>query len=125
VNKKAPLSFREDGFATSMRKRFAVMLGIPINGFDDTATTTLTSGAGVRLDGVIGSRPLLLGAGFRINDFVRFTGGSVFFKVPDPNPLVSDPKTRHSAFFAISVDWDVRGMFGGLSGQTPTSLSRR
>ena len=127
VNKKAPLSFREDGFRSSIRKRFALMFGIPINGFDDTSTTNLSSAAGTQLQGVIGSRPLLVGAGFRINDFVRLTGGSVFFKVADPNPLVNDPATRHSAFFSISVDWDVRGMFGGLAGQTPTTpaLSRR
>jgi hypothetical protein len=121
VNKKAPLSFREDGFRSSIRKRFALMFGIPINGFDDTTTTNLVSAAGTQLDGVIGSRPLLVGAGFRINEFERFTGGSVFFKVADPNLLVNDPATRHSAFFSISVDWDIRGMFGGLTGQTPTT----
>jgi hypothetical protein len=125
VNKKAPLSFREDGFGSSIRKRLAIMLGIPINGFNDTTAVTLTTDTGVRLDGVIGSRPLLIGAGFRINDFVRLTGGSLFFKVADPNPLITDEKTRHSAFFAVSVDWDVRGMFGGLQGQTPAAASIR
>ena len=63
VNKKAPLSFREDGFRSSIRKRFAVMFGIPINGFDDTADVSLSGAPGVPLQGVIGSRPLLVGGG--------------------------------------------------------------
>ena len=125
VNKKAPLSFQEDGLVSSIRKRFAIMFGIPINSFDDEETVAELNDERVDLEGVIGNRPLLIGAGFRLTDLIRITGGSVFFKVRDPNPLITDLRTRHSAFFAVSVDWDIRGFFAGLGGQSPVSASRK
>jgi len=124
VNRKAPLSFREDGLVTSIRKRVAVTFGIPLNAFDNNSQVTLADER-VALEGVIASRPLLLGVGFRLTELVRFTAGTVFFKVKDPNPLIDDPRTRRTAFFSISVDWDVRGALGGLAGQTPAPQLQR
>jgi hypothetical protein len=120
VNKKATLSLREDGVRSSIRKRLAVMFGIPMNPFEETQqTNSLNDPRGIELKGVIGSRPVLFGAGIRLTELVRFTAGTVIFKVRDPNPLVVDERLRRSAFFSISVDWDLRGSFGALVGTKP------
>jgi hypothetical protein len=122
VNKKATLSLREDGLRSSIRKRLAVMFGIPVNPFDETKDpTSLNDPRGVQLNGVIGARPVLLGAGIRLTELVRLTGGTVIFKVRDPNPLVVDEQLRRAGFISISVDWDLRGSFGALAGNRPPS----
>jgi hypothetical protein len=122
VNKKATLSLREDGLRSSIRKRLAVMFGIPVNPFDETKDpTSLNDPRGIQLDGVIGARPVLLGAGIRLTELVRLTGGTVIFKVRDPNPLVVDAQLRRAGFISISVDWDLRGSFSALVGNRPPS----
>jgi hypothetical protein len=118
VNKKAPLSYRDDGWGT-IRKRLALTFGIPLNPFEQNQTVTLTDPQGGQLDGVIGSRPLLVGIGWRLTDILRLTGGSVIFNVRDPNPLIDDKQLRRSGFIALSVDWDIKSTFSGLVGTTP------
>ncbi len=115
VNKKAPLPWSDQSF----RKRFAVMAGIPMNPFEEDQTTNQFANAPQTLEGVIGDRPLLVGAGWRLTDVIRFTGGIVMFRVKDANPLVDATPTRHYTWFlAFSTDWDLKGLFTSL-GQAP------
>jgi hypothetical protein len=111
VNKKAPLRWSEPG---NFRKRFALMAAIPLNSFNLSQAQTTLSAGGVTLKGVLGDRPLLLGAGVRINDLVRVTSGAVLFRVQDPNPLIATERLDYAWFLAFSIDWDLRGMFAEL-----------
>jgi hypothetical protein len=120
VNKKAPLRWSEPG---NFRKRFAFTAGIPINSFSDTATRTTLASGDVTLTGVLGDRPLLLGAGLRLNDLVRVTGGTVLFRVKSPNPLITATELDYAWYVALSIDWDLRGMFAEL-GSAPARSTR-
>ncbi len=103
VNKRAHLQwsgFRK-GFWDEFGRRFAFMVGLPYTQLDKAGERT----------GVINSRPLMLGAGFRINDLLRVTGGALLFRVNDPDPLVDRQRIGTTPFFSLSVDWDVRSMF--------------
>ena len=119
VNKKAPLKWGDGG---NFRKRVALLAAIPFNAFEDGTDQDVTLTArGVQLEGVLGSRPLLLGGGVRLNDLVRVGGGAVLFRVKDPDPLVDQKRIDSSWFISVSVDWDVKGMFSTLGGTTPTA----
>jgi len=120
VNKKAPLRWSEPG---NFRKRFAFTAGIPINSFDDTQTNATLASGDVTLTGVLGDRPLLLGAGLRLTDLVRVTSGAVLFRVKSPDPLVTDAKLDYSWYLAFSIDWDLRGMFSALGSSEPRAPS--
>src|SRR6185369_38106 len=98
VNKKAPLRWSEPG---NFRKRFAFMAGAPINAFDQAQTQTTLTAGGTTLKGVLGDRPLLLGAGLRLNDLVRATGGTVLFRVNSPNPLIATERLDYAWFLAF------------------------
>src|SRR5262249_45263602 len=121
VNKKAPLRWSDPG---NFRKRVALMAAIPINAFDETQTVNTLSSSGVTLKGVLGDRPILLGAGLRLNDLVRASGGAVFFRVQNPNPLIATDRVDYSWFVAFSIDWDLRGMFAALGPSMPPAPSR-
>jgi hypothetical protein len=118
VNKKAPLSWSDQSF----RKRFAFLFAIPLNPFEQDQTVNQFANAPQTLEGVIGKRPLLTGAGWRLTDFIRLTGGTVLFKVKSANPLLDIKPTTHVTWFvSMSVDWDLKGMFfsGVATGNTP------
>jgi hypothetical protein len=105
VNKRAHLrwsSFRQDIWS-EFRRRFAFTIGLPYNGSN-------LAKAGER-SGVVGANPLLVGAGFRINDLLRVAGGALIFKFNDTNPLVDRQHLGATPYFGLSVDWDARSSF--------------
>jgi hypothetical protein len=120
VNKRAPLRWSEPG---NFRKRFAFTVGFPINSFSDTQTETTLTAGDVTLTGVLGDRPLLLGAGLRISDLVRVTSGTVLFRVKSPNPLIAREELDFAWYLGMSIDWDLRGMFAAL-GTAPSGSVR-
>jgi hypothetical protein len=75
-----------------------------------TAGFTLTQPRGVsehRIDGVLGDRLLMTGAGLRVTDYLRLSGGALYYTQPDSSPL-SDRKTVKVAPYAMaSMDIDV------------------
>lgn len=116
VNKRARLRWGDQSF----RKRFAFLFAIPLNPFQEDQTVDQLANASQKIEGVIGGRPLLMGAGWRLTDVVRFTGGSVLFRVKGANPLVdTKPEPHFTWFMSMSVDWDIKHFFSGLAGQTP------
>jgi len=120
VNKKAPLRWSEPG---NLRKRFAFLAGVPINSFDQAQTQTSLTAGNVTLTGVLGSRPILLGAGLRLSDLIRVTSGAVLFRVKSPNPLITAERLDYAWFLAFSIDWDLKGMFAELQPKTGSSVS--
>jgi hypothetical protein len=106
VNKAAHLrwsAFRGH-FWRELGKRFAFVIGLPYNDLNKTGERS----------GLISSRPLIVGAGFRINDLLRLSGGALIFKQNDPNPLIDRQRIGSTPFFSLSVDWDVRSNFTRL-----------
>jgi hypothetical protein len=104
VNKKAHLSWddwRPGQRWTEFRKRFSVMIGLPQDEIEIENTEPL-----------IQDRPVLLAAGIRLTDFLRFTfAGALIFKEKDPNPLVDDERLAWSPFVGLSIDWNIAGTF--------------
>lgn len=96
VNKKAPLS------GLDFRKRFAFMVGL----------SEKLSGDGRK--GLIDDRPLLLGAGLRLTDHLRFTLGAQIFESDDPDPLVTDRELAATPFASLSIDFDIAQTFKNL-----------
>lgn len=110
VNKDAPL--QEFGsFATSFTRRFSALVGVTVAG--DLVKT------GERAALFSDNRMLILGAGLRLTDSIRFTGGAVILKAFDPNPLVDHKQIKAAPFISFSVDWNVRDAFVGLTANAP------
>jgi hypothetical protein len=104
VNKKAHLSWddwRPGQRWTEFRKRFSVMIGLPQDEIEIENTEPLVQ-----------KRPVLVAAGVRLTDFLRFTfAGALIFKETDPNPLVDDERLAWSPFVGLSIDWNIAGTF--------------
>jgi len=66
-------------------------------------------------DDFFGSFSLLTGLGFRLNSYFTITGGNVWFKTTDINPLSDDKPLRFSPFVGISLDLDLRDRFPGIN----------
>lgn len=102
VNKKAHLGPLFSSLKKDWRKRFALMIGLPQN-------TIQVPG---RLVPVFQDRPLVLGAGLRLNDLLRLTAGGLVFKKENPDPLITSTDGLTATWFvSLSIDWDVRSSF--------------
>lgn len=99
VNKKAPL--RSFTLSESWRRRFALMVGVSNDDID--------------IPGVephFGDRFLLLGAGIRLTDHLRFSTGVLLFDETDPDPLVDAKRNEaYSPFASFSLDVNVTAAF--------------
>jgi hypothetical protein len=83
----------------SFSQRFAFIAGL-----------TLTDPSGVEnVDGVIGDRMLMTGAGLRLTDYLRLSGGALYYRQDNPNPLVDDDKVKAAPYLSLSMDVDVIG----------------
>jgi hypothetical protein len=76
---------------------------------------TLTS---IRIPGkrenFFGSNSLLMGLGFRVNNYFKITSGGLFFRAIDTNPLSEQRPVRSSPFVGISMDLEIQELFGGI-----------
>jgi hypothetical protein len=99
VNKKAPLS-RFEGW-DRVKKSFSLLLGVTAGSFEDDRNKKLFSGGSV-----------LLGAGWRFNQFVKVNGGTLIFKQVDPNPIVVVQHRKTVPFVSLSVDIDLKTLLG-------------
>lgn len=59
---------------------------------------------------------LVLGAGLRLTEILKVSGGVLMFKGVDPNPTIQDTRLEVSPFVSISGDFDVAKLLGGLFG---------
>ena len=110
VNKKAHLRPLGEYPAAQRRdqilKRFALTVGTPFDPID------LPS----EIKGVVQDQPLILGAGYRLNDSFRATLGALLFKEDDPNPVVDDERFSVAPYLSFSIDWNLRGLLSRLGG---------
>lgn len=99
VNKKAPLN----GFGRRLPflRRFALVIGLPMTNLEDPSRKPLVAG-----------KPVLVGAGIRLTDYLRLTVGGLLFNEADPDPLVDDTRgVKATPFASLSLDIDVAGIF--------------
>lgn len=99
VNKKAPLS-RFEG-RERVLKSFSLLLGVTGGSFEDSRTKKFFSAGSV-----------MLGAGWRFNQFVKVNGGALLFKQVDPNPIVVVEHKKAVPFVSFSIDIDLRTLLG-------------
>ncbi|MEJ0032819.1 MAG: hypothetical protein WDO15_21735 [Bacteroidota bacterium] len=82
----------------SFWKNTSVIVGVTFNG--------VASGSR-REDSLPASKSLLTGFGIRISDPIRLSGGVLWNKVTDPNPLVASKSLHGYPYIALSYDLDV------------------
>ena len=117
VNKDAPLSLVD-----SFGRRFALTFGITLNSIEQQGDggAALPAGAKTRFDLLQNNRSLLLGAGFRVSQSLRLSGGALVLKEKDPNPLISKQSVATVPYVSFSLDFDVasalKGGLGALFG---------
>ena len=88
-----------------LRRRLSFSFGATIGSVEEE---------GVR-DGLVGGRALLLGVGFRLNDYLRFSSGVLLFEADDhSNPLVTRFSPAYTSYLSLALDWDVSDTIGGL-----------
>ncbi len=114
VNKNAPL--RQLGsFRQTLGRRFAFTLGLTVQSLADGG-----DGEQQTREDLFGSQSMLIGAGLRITDMIRFGAGALVFKKDDPSPLITKFETAVSYYFTVSFDLNVARAFkGGLGGLFP------
>jgi hypothetical protein len=78
-------------------------------------TLTSISEEGKRED-LFGKKSLLTGVGFRINNAIRLTSGALWFKELNTNPIKTDKSAAILPFAGLSIDLDLKSLFGGISG---------
>ncbi len=100
VNKNVPLSQK-----SSFGRRFAITVGVTLDSIADDQ--------GTRKD-FTGQQSLVVGAGYRFTESLRFGLGAVVFVKQDPNPLVDDETTGVTPYISVSFDWNVAKTFKGL-----------
>jgi hypothetical protein len=60
------------------------------------------------------SASLFLGAGLRLTDFLKVSGGLLLFKGLDPNPTVNRDEIEFTPFISLSGDFDIAKILGGI-----------
>ncbi len=111
VNKDANLS-QLGNFRQTFTRRFSNTLGLTVQSLADGG-----SGAAQTRKDLFGSQSLVLGAGVRITNSFRFSGGAVVFRKKDRNPLVSNYSLTTTYYLSLSFDLNVAKAFqGGLGG---------
>ncbi|MDX1996708.1 MAG: hypothetical protein SF066_03230 [Thermoanaerobaculia bacterium] len=109
VNKDVPLRLK-GGFM----RRFAFTFGVTAVEEIGDGDTSATPPVRATREDLINGHSLLLGAGYRVTDSARVTLGAIVFYELDPNPLKTGRDVTFSPFLALSFDWDVAGLFGGV-----------
>jgi hypothetical protein len=97
VNPDVPLS-QKGGFG----RRFSVTLGYTLQGIGDNGVT--------RKD-LFGGGSLVVGAGLRLTESIRFAAGALLFVKENSNPLISDEKVAASPYLSLSFDWKIAKTF--------------
>jgi len=99
VNRDVPLGMKD-----SLGRRFALMIGITTRSLEEED----------RREDLIGSKSLVVGAGFRLTDFLRLSGGSLLYYKINSETEESQKKITASYFISLSLDWDIKSTIGML-----------
>jgi hypothetical protein len=100
VNKQAP--------PTVFLSRFSAIVGFTLT------SNLIKPGETQSLFGT--NANLLLGAGLRATDVLRFNGGVLVLKGVNPNPLINRTRLEITPYFSFSADIDLAGIMSGLFG---------
>lgn len=64
-------------------------------------------------DDLFNSINVITGVGLRINRALRISGGTLWYNQVNPNPLISDKKTKAMGYFSLSFDIEFKKASGG------------
>ncbi|UOE47881.1 hypothetical protein MTO98_26070 [Mucilaginibacter sp. SMC90] len=64
---------------------------------------------------LFGDQNIYTGLGFRVNNSLRVTGGAVWFKTVNSDPLQTNQPLGFSPYVALSLDLDLQSLFGGIN----------
>ena len=105
VNKNIPLSSYKR-FRDFMGVRASLLIGVTFSDFEKPNVRK----------GLIGNSALVLGGGFRINQFLKLNAGTMLYYRYSENPLISKDRlyTTFSPFVSLSLDLDVKSLVGGI-----------
>ena len=67
-----------------------------------------------RRENLLEGQNVLTGAGLRISDHIRLSGGVVWFKEINNNPLKNSTNLSSTPFAAVSMDADVATFFQSI-----------
>ncbi|WP_343670846.1 hypothetical protein [Chitinophaga sp.] len=62
-----------------------------------------------------GNSSLLTGLGLRLSNYIKLTGGTLWFKATDPNPVSTNKPIRILPYAGVSLDLELRELFGGVA----------
>jgi hypothetical protein len=99
VDRTVPLDQLVGPYGQAFRQRVSFTLGM-------TLTDTSLPGRTILKPLGFGNYPLAA-VGVRVTNFVRLTGGMVFYRIADPNPASGDGQLRVAPFVGGSLDADV------------------
>jgi hypothetical protein len=77
--------------------------------------TTKSMAAEGERDDFFNKASLILGAGYRLTDELRITGGALCFYGKDPNPAIDDRVLRATPYLGLSVDLDIAKYLNDLA----------
>lgn len=63
---------------------------------------------------LFGNNSLMLGFGFRVNNYLKVIGGAVLYKKFSTNPLSDKKPLGASPFAGLSLDYELKELFGGI-----------
>ncbi|MGX5690696.1 hypothetical protein [Arcticibacter tournemirensis] len=67
-----------------------------------------------RREDLFGNNSLMLGFGFRVNNYLKVIGGAVLYKTFSTNPLSDKKPLGASPFAGLSLDYELKELFGGI-----------
>ena len=90
-------------------RRFAFTVGLTLNSIEDKR--------GIRSD-LYFNQALVLGAGFRVSQYWRISGGGLVFRERDPDsyPLTRRRRTALTPYVAVAFDVDTGQQLKGIGG---------
>jgi len=96
VDPSEPLYSGRGTASRGFARRFSVTLGTTTNG------SSIEESRGIK--GLVGSQMVLTGAGYRVLDFLRLSGGAFWFFKDSSNPLEDNPHLHAGGYMSLSLD---------------------
>lgn len=90
-----------------LRQRTSLMLGVSIG----------TLKVDNEREDLFNSINIITGLGFRVNRAIRLSGGALWYNQINPNPLISDKKTKAMGFLSLSFDIEFKNASGSTFGK--------
>lgn len=107
IDKDEPVRWKpsKEGLGRNFGRRFAATAGVSL--------TRPRLNTDIGIGGVLRNQVLLMGAGYRVLDYLRVGAGAMMYRQDSPNPLSDKTFTRFAPYLSLSMDIDVIGTVRG------------